>query len=97
MKKLLHFLYLILIGAELFVGTLLMISLWDSNLYIPVAIAVASLVGMLIWHIILFAKAKTSLARWKIRWNIAFISLIPSVIFAVVFVVVAVAFIIAFI
>ena len=101
MKKklyfILHTLYFILLGMELFIDTLLMISLWDSNLYIPVIIAALAVVGMLVWQTVLFFKAHTPMAKWKIMWNAAFIMLIPMVIFAIVYVVIAIAFIIAFI
>jgi hypothetical protein len=51
-KKLLYF---ILIAAELFVGVLLMSSLWMSGLYIPIAIAAVALVALLIWQLVLLS------------------------------------------
>ena len=97
MKKILYLIPAALIAAELFVDTLLMISLYDSNLYIPVIIAALAVVGMLVWQTVLFFKAHTPMAKWKIMWNAAFIMLIPMVIFAIVCVVIAIAFVIAFI
>ena len=97
MKKILYLIPAALIAAELFVDTLLMISLYDSNLYIPVIIAALAVVGMLVWQTVLFFKARTPMAKWKIMWNAVFVMFIPIVIFALVYVVIAIAFVIAFI
>ena len=93
MKKILYF---ILLAAELFVDVLFMMALANSSLYIPIAIAIVATLAMLIWLIILFAKAEDKKAKRKIIIKIALSMLIPLIVFAITFVVVAVMFIIAF-
>ena len=93
MKKILYFALLI---AELFVDSALMISLWDSSLYIPLAVSVGAVVGLLIWQLVLYVKAAELAAKKKILRNIALIMLIPIAVFFITYVVVAIAFIIAF-
>lgn len=92
-KKLLYF---ILIAAELFVGALLMSSLWMSGLYIPITIAAVALVALLIWQLVLLSRRTDPVARTRILQNVAFVMLIPSAVFLITYVVVAIAFIIAF-
>ena len=94
MKKILYFILLI---AELFVGVLLMSGLWNSSLYMPIAIAAVSLIAILTWQIILFAKTSDTAVKRKIMVRIALAMLIPIAVFAVTYVAVAVAFIIAFV
>ena len=94
MKKVLYFILLI---AELFVGSLFMISLWGSSLYIPIAIAVAALVGLSIWQLVLYVKTIDVAVRRKILFNFVLIMLIPSVIFLITYIVIAVALVIAFV
>ena len=93
MKKILCF---IMLAAELFVDVLFMMALWNSSLYIPIAIAVVATLAMLIRLIILFTKANDEKAKRKIMFKIALSMLIPLIVFAITFVVVGVAFIIAF-
>ena len=93
MKKVLYF---ILLAAELFVDVLFMMALANSSLYIPIVIAVVATLAMLIWLIILFAKAEDKKAKRKFMLGIALSMLIPLIVFAITFVVVAVMFIIAF-
>jgi hypothetical protein len=93
MKKVLYF---ILLAAELFVDVLFMMALWNSLLYIPIAIAVVATLAMLTWLIILFTKAEDKMAKRKIMLGIALSMLIPLIVFATTFVVVAIAFVIAF-
>lgn len=93
MKKILYFVLLI---AELFVSSVLMISLWDSSLYIPLAVSVGAVVGLLIWQLVLYVKVAELAAKKKILRNIALIMLIPIAVFFITYVVVAIAFIIAF-
>lgn len=93
MKKILYFVLLI---AELFVSSVLMISLWDSSLYIPLAVSVGAVVGLLIWQLVLYVKVAELAAKRKILRNIALIMLIPIAVFFITYVVVAIAFIIAF-
>ena len=93
MKKILYFVLLI---AELFVGSVLMISLYDSSMYIPPAVSVAAVVGLLIWQLVWYFKTNDPATKRKNFRNIALIMLIPIAVFAVTYVVVAIAFIIAF-
>ena len=93
MKKVLYFIFLL---AELFVGALLMWSLWDSSLYIPIA-AAALLVAALVWQGVLYFKAADENAKRKIMVHIALAMLIPVAVFAVTYIVVAIAFIVAFV
>ena len=94
MKKVLYFILLI---AELFVGSLFMISLWGSSLYTPIAIAVAALVGLSIWQLVRYVKTIDVAVRTKILFNFVLIMLIPSVIFLITYIVIAVALVIAFV
>ncbi len=93
MKKILYF---ILLAVELFVDVLFMMGLFNSSLYIPMAIAVVATLAMLTWMIILFIKAKDKIAKQKIMIGIALSMLIPLIVFFVTFVGVAIAFVIAF-
>ena len=93
MKKILYF---ILLAVELFVDVLFMMGLFNSSLYIPIAIAVVATLAMLTWMIILFIKAKDKIAKQKIMIGIALSMLIPLIVFFVTFVGVAIAFVIAF-
>lgn len=93
MKKVLYF---ILLAAELFVDVLFMMALANSSLYIPIAIAIVATLVVLIWLIILFAKAEDKKAKRKFMLGIALSMLIPLIVFAITFVVVAIMFIIAF-
>ncbi len=93
MKKIMYF---ILLAAELFVGTLFMISLWDSSLYIPIAISVVSLIALLTWQIIMFVKATDISAKKKIKIRIALFMLTPIAVFMATYVIVGIAFVVAF-
>lgn len=92
MKRLLYFILLI---AELFVGSLLMISVWDALFYIPIAV-LAIVVGLLIWQIVWYFKTNDPATKRKILRNIALIMFIPIAAFVVTYVVIAIAFIIGF-
>ena len=94
MKKILYFVLLI---AELFVGSVLMISLYDSSLYIPLAVSVVAVVGLLIRQLARYVKAAELAVRRKLLRNIVLIMLIPIAVFFVTYVVIAIALIIAFI
>ena len=93
MKKILYFILLI---AELFVGVLFMSALWNSSLYIPIAIAVVALAALLSWMITLLTKTDDIVRKRKILLGIALSMLVPIAVFVITFFVVAVAFIIAF-
>ena len=90
-------LYCILLAAETLLGIPFMISLWDSSLYLPLAIAVVSVVALLTWQIVMLTKTTDVALKRKIRWRIALIMLIPIAVFAVTYFILAIAFAIAFI
>ena len=92
MKRLLYFILLI---AELFVGSLLMISLWDALFYIPITVF-AIVVGLLIWQLVCYFKTTNLATKKKVLRNIALIMLIPMAVFVVTYVVISIEFIIAF-
>ena len=73
-----------------------MISLWDSSLHIPMAIAIIAVVALLTWQIILFVKTADNTVKSRIMLKIALIMLIPIAVFVITIIVVAIAFIIAF-
>ena len=93
MKKVL---YPLLLAAELFVGVLLMISLWNSGLYIPIGIAAAAVVALLVWQLVRLVRTQESAVKRKCLRNIAFVLWIPMAVFVVTYVAVAIALIIAF-
>ena len=93
MKKVLYF---ILLAAELFVDVLFMMALANSSLYIPIAIAIVATLVVLIWLIILFAKAEDKKAKRKFILGIALSMLIPLIVFAITYVVVAAMFVIGY-
>lgn len=93
MKKVLYFILLI---AELFVGVLLMSALWNSSLYIPIAVTAVALLALQVWQIILYSKATDIAVKRKILTRIALIMLIPIAVFIVTYVGVAIMFVIAF-
>ena len=93
MKKVLYFVLLI---AELFVGSVLMISLCDSSLYIPLAVSVVAVVGLLVWQLVRYVKVAELAIKRKLLRNIALIMLIPIAVFFITYVFVAIVFIIAF-
>ena len=92
MKKILYF---ALLAAELFVGSVLMISLWESSVYLSVAVAVAAVLSLLVWQLVRYVKATDPEAKKKIRLYIALLGLIPIAVFFATYVVVAIAFVIA--
>ena len=93
MKRVLYF---ILLFAELFVGLMLMISLWDVLIYIPIAVG-AVLAGLLIWQTVRYFKVSDPERKKKILTNIALAMLLPSAAFFVTYVVIAIMFVIAFV
>ena len=92
-KKILYF---ILLAAELFVGTLLLMSLWESNMIVTCVVAIVATVGLLIWQIIRFAKTTDPTVKRKSMRNIALALLIPFAAFVAVYIYVVVGLIIAF-
>ena len=93
MKKIFYFVLLI---AELFVDSMLMLSLWNSSMYIPPAVSVAAVVGLLIWQLVWFFKTNNPAKKRTVLRNLPLIMLIPMAVFVVTYIVVAIAFIIAF-
>ena len=93
MKKTLYF---VLLAVELFAAYLFMSGLWNSSLYIPVALTVALVVGLLVWQLTRFTKATDCAAKKKILRNIALILLIPSAVFVITYIGVVIALIIEF-
>ena len=73
-----------------------MSSLWMSSLYIPVAIAAVALLALLVWQIVLYARASDASRKRKILFNIAVAMLVPIVVFFATYIVIAAAFVIAF-
>ena len=93
MKKTLYF---VLLGAELFLGVLLLSALWSSTLYIPCILAVVALLAILKRQKTLLAKATDAVAKRKIMRNIALAMLIPAGTFCLTYIFVAIWLIIAF-
>ena len=87
MKKLI---YIILILAELFVGVLLMYSMWMSTLYVPFFATLAVVLGFLTWQILKFVKTEDEAKRQKIKLNIFLIMMLPVVVFFFTYVVIAI-------
>ena len=95
MEKIKKVLYFDLLAAELFVSTLLMISLWDTLLYVPIAVS-AIVVGLLIWRIVRYFKVTDHDAKIKILFHIAFIMLIPIAAYFLTYLGIAILFIFTF-
>ena len=81
-KKILYF---ILLAAELFVGTLLLMSLWESNMTITCVVAVVATLGLLLWQAVRFFKATDPTVKRKSTRNIALALLIPFAAFVAVY------------
>ena len=92
-KKILYF---ILLAAELFVGTLLLMSLWESNMTITCVVAVVATLGLLLWQTVRFFKATDPTVKRKSTRNIALALLIPFVAFVAVYTYLVVGLAIAF-
>ena len=93
MKKIL---YIILLLAELFFGSLFWLSLWSSNLIITCISVIVALVALSAWQIFALVKTTDQTKKRKILRNIALIFLLPTATFIAVFIYVAVGLIIAF-
>ena len=81
-KKILYF---ILLAAELFVGTLLLMSLWESNMTITCVVAIVATLGLLLWQTVRFFKATDPTVKRKSTRNIALALLIPFAAFVAVY------------
>lgn len=88
--------YLILLAAELFIGTLLLMSLWSSNMTITCGITIALTVGLAVWQIVRLICAKDEAVKKKSRRNIALILLLPIIAFIAVALYVVIGLVIAF-
>ena len=93
MKKALYF---ILLAAEAFVGTLLMIALCTSSLYVIAAITVAVLAVIQVRQIVKLKKATDGAEKRKLKVRIALAMLIPIAVFIITYIVIAIMFIVAF-
>ena len=82
MKKIFYF---ILLAAELFVGTLLLMSLWESNMTITCAVAIVATLGVLLWQTVRFFKATDPTVKRKSMRNVALALLIPFAAFVAVY------------
>ena len=92
-KKILYF---ILLAAELFVGTLLLMSLWESNMTITCVVAIVATLGLLLWQTVRFFKATDPTVKRKSTRNIALALLIPFAAFVAVYTYLVVGLAIAF-
>lgn len=92
MKKML---YCILLAAVLFVDVTLMMSFWNSSLYIPIAIAVIPTVALVSWRTLLLVRAYDIEVKKRSMLIIALSMLIPIAVFFATYVVLAIAFVIA--
>ena len=92
MKKML---YCILLAAVLFVDVTLMMSFWNSSLYIPIAIAVIPTVALVSWRTVLLVRAYDIAVKKRSMLIIALSMLIPIAVFFATYVVLAIAFVIA--
>lgn len=93
-KKILYF---ILLAAELFVGTLLLMALWmNNNMVITCSVVIAAMVALWTLQIIRFARATDSTVKGKCLRNIALVALLPVAAFVAVYIYVVVGLIIAF-
>ena len=92
MKKML---YCILLAAVLFVDVTLMMSFWNSSLYIPIAIAVIPTVALVSWRTVLLVRAYDIAVKKRSMLIIALSMLIPIAVFFATYVVFAIAFVIA--
>jgi hypothetical protein len=88
--------YFMLLAVELFIGTLLLMSLWSNNMVITCGITIALTVGLAVWQIVRLIRAKDEAVKKKSRRNIALILLLPIAAFGAVFLYVVIGLIIAF-
>ena len=77
-------------------GSLLLISLWMSNMIIVCTVAIVATVGLLTWQIIRFVKTTDPTIKRPIMRNMALVLLIPAAAFVAVYIYLAIGLIIAF-
>ena len=91
MKKIL---YCILLAAGLFVDVTLVMSLWNSSVFISVALAVIPTVALIVWRTVLLVRATDDAVKKRSLLIIALSTLIPIAVFIATYIVVAIAFVI---
>lgn len=91
MKKIL---YCILLAAVLFVDVTLVMSLWNSSVFISVALAVIPTVALIVWRTVLLVRATDDAVKKRSLLIIALSTLIPIAVFIATYIVVAIAFVI---
>lgn len=91
MKKIL---YCILLAAVLFVDVTLVMSLWNSSVFISVALAVIPTVALIVWRTVLLVRATDDAVKKRSMLIIALSTLIPIAVFIATYIVVAIAFVI---
>lgn len=91
MKKIL---YCILLAAVLFVDVTLVMSLWNSSVFISVAVAVIPTVALIVWRTVLLVRATDDAVKKRSMLIIALSTLIPIAVFIATYIVVAIAFVI---
>lgn len=91
MKKIL---YCILLAAVLFVDVTLVMSLWNSSVFISAALAVIPTVALIVWRTVLLVRATDDAVKKRSMLIIALSTLIPIAVFIATYIVVAIAFVI---
>lgn len=91
MKKIL---YCVLLAAVLFVDVTLVMSLWNSSVFISVALAVIPTVALIVWRTVLLVRATDDAVKKRSMLIIALSTLIPIAVFIATYIVVAIAFVI---
>ena len=91
MKKIL---YCVLLAAVLFVDVTLVMSLWNSSVFISVALAVIPTVALIVWRTVLLVRATDDAVKKRSLLIIALSTLIPIAVFIATYIVVAIAFVI---
>lgn len=91
MKKIL---YCILLAAVLFVDVTLVMSLWNSSVFISAALAVIPTVALIVWRTVLLVRATDDAVKKRSLLIIALSTLIPIAVFIATYIVVAIAFVI---
>lgn len=91
MKKIL---YCVLLAAVLFVDVTLVMSLWNSSVFISAALAVIPTVALIVWRTVLLVRATDDAVKKRSMLIIALSTLIPIAVFIATYIVVAIAFVI---
>ena len=91
MKKII---YCLLLAAVLFVDVTLVMSLWNSSVFISAALAVIPTVALIVWRTVLLVRATDDAVKKRSMLIIALSTLIPIAVFIATYIVVAIAFVI---